>query len=150
MDSERLLSIISVIFGFGYLIYMYSGGPKRETFKYYNLFIKNLFIKHFLFAIFFGIIGIVRFNAPTLESFYFVPIFFVSSLKIIDSFFHPIYNRHIIIAPRIGTLKERILGFLILIITICGCIIIKANQFDQINQHNKEKKKSMTVISENY
>lgn len=133
---EKILLIISIFFGLGYLLfYMLSGESSNpKTFRYNQLFETKKFLKHLIFALSFSIIGILRYNSSKLETYYFLPLIFILLIKIFNPIFRSLYNRNIIIALRwdkppkgkngIKSL-DRIIGVLILILSMTCPIVLK-------------------------
>ncbi|WP_166921793.1 hypothetical protein [Flavobacterium poyangense] len=137
---QNIISIIPVAFALVYIIfYMLSGrNSNPTTFRYNELFKNNTLKKHLLIAICFSILGIFRFNViplnvMPLEAYYFTPLLFILTIKILNYPFSAFYNRNIIIAlrgdrPPKGKngikILDRVLGCVIVVISITAPSII--------------------------
>lgn len=121
-------------FVFVSIFYMLSGrNSNPKTFRYNELLKNSSLKKHLLIAICFSVLGIFRFNVKTLEAYYFTPLLFILTIKILNYPFPAFYNRNIIIAlrgdrPPKGKngikILDRVLGYVIVVIPLLAPFII--------------------------
>ena len=151
-DVNLYLTTISLIIGFGYvLFYMLSGRNQNPlTYRYQKVLNDKLLLKkHILFASILSLIGLFRFNSLTLETYLFSPFIFILLLLLSNTIIHKIYNRNILIeigsrysySPRVNkkaTFLDIFFGLLIVLISLVGPIAMKYDKFDKMNEERKK------------
>lgn len=156
MDTNSILTLLSLFFGFSYVFFMLYGRNRNPlTYRYNELLKKQKRNKHFAIALLFFILGVVRFDSLTLETYYFSPLLFIVSFYFFNVIIFAIYKRQILIevrgaSPTVNkktTFLDRIFGFLILCISLVSPIIMKYDKFDEMNGY-KKKNKAIVVITE--
>ena len=139
------LTILSILIGFGFIIFLIEKKNKQNNLhEYHQLFEFKSSLKYILISLFLSVIGIIRFNTLTLETYYFSPIIFIVLTIFFNFLIRKIYNRNIIIEVVGKTLtprrnkKTKILDkFFTLFILLSSLIIpliLKSNKFAEINQ----------------
>ncbi|HLF53206.1 hypothetical protein [Flavobacterium sp.] len=159
MDKNLILTSASLVFGIGYVgLYMLNGRNENPlTYKYNELFKNEKRINHITFALIFAVLGVIRYNSLTLETYYFSPILFIISLYIFNYIIKLIYKRNILIEIRGSAFSsiinkrakfmDKFFGFLILLISMAGPLIMKYDKFDEINAERRKFKKEITAYN---
>lgn len=146
MDADSFLSLIAIVFASSYMVYMFSGKNSNPKNSKYNELFNSRISGHLMFAFAFFIIGIVRFDSLTLETFYFTPSLFIFFLLIFNQIIKRLYYRNILIEIRSNTstyinkrstFLDKLFGLAIIIFSIITPILMKQSNFDEINSKKK-------------
>ncbi len=146
-QEQDFISLLVIIFSFAYtFFYMLNGkGNSPLSFRYNQLFEWKSLKYHLLFATIFAILGFVRIDSLTLETYYFTPILFITSTLMCNSIIKAIYNRNILmeVPSRLGDTfsknaksLDKFFTFIIFLISLTVPIILKAPKFKEINNRH--------------
>lgn len=151
-DINLYLTAISIFIGFGYIsIYMLMGRNQNPlTYRYQKVLNdKKTLTKHLIFSGILAIIGVLRFNSLTLETYLFTPLIFLVLLlvsnKFIQRYFHrniliETFNRYSFFSKRVNkkaSFYDKFLGITISLISLISPLAMKKDKFKEINQERR-------------
>ena len=153
IDVNLYLTIISISIGYSYvLIYMLMGRNQNPlTYRYQKVLNdKKALRNHLIFGGFLALIGIVRFNSITLETYLFTPLIFLILLLISNKFIKKYFHRNILIETfnkysfsnkRVNikaNFYDKFLGLTITLISLTLPIIMKTD--NKLKEYNQERR----------
>lgn len=151
-DINQFLTIISITIAYGYvLIYMLMGRNQNpSTYRYQKVLDdKKTLRNHIIFTGILAIIGLLRFNSLTLETYLFTPLIFLILLlisnKFIQRYFHrniliETFNRYSFFSKRVNkkaSFYDKFLGITISLISLISPLFMKQGKFKEMNQERK-------------